>query len=34
MLLPTHYTEVINSGGMTSGVAMVIYRGGNPLDVP
>ena len=29
MLLPTHYPEVVNSGGMTSDVAMVIYRGGS-----
>ena len=29
MLLPTHYAEVVNSGGMTTDVTMVTYRGGS-----
>ena len=29
MLLPSHYAEVVNSGGMTTDVTMVIYGGGS-----
>ena len=28
MLLPAHYTEVVDVGSVTSGVAMVIHRAG------
>ena len=28
MLLPAHYTEIVDGSGMTSDVTMVMYRGG------